>query len=180
MTPNGITGLERVKYMSRNLIKYEQTPKVTLKHQSNHSVRSDNEEQNKIPWLLYWRLQHFRLPSFMPPKLILLARRDYKTSLVQYKHVAFNNKGTACTGTNFRICVRECRTASCKSECIRKDLRPRKSMKDLCGSSRLKCKFWTGTQIARFSAHFSHSPENIKIKIFYMGADKSLVRLGRK
>ena len=42
--------------MSRNLIKYEQTPKVILKHQSNHGVRSDKGKQNKIPWLLYWRL----------------------------------------------------------------------------------------------------------------------------
>jgi len=48
--------------MSRNLIKCEQTPEVILKHQSNHGVRSDKEEQNKIPWLLYWRLH----PSGFP------------------------------------------------------------------------------------------------------------------
>jgi len=57
-------------------------------------------------------IAHCRLPSFMPPKFLLLARRDHQTSLVQYKHVAFNNKGAACTGTNFRIRVREYRTAS--------------------------------------------------------------------
>jgi hypothetical protein len=51
-----------VKYMSRNLIKYEQTPKVILKHQSNHGVRSDNEKQNKIPCLLYWRLHTSDFP----------------------------------------------------------------------------------------------------------------------
>jgi len=48
--------------MSRNLIKYEKTPKVILKHQSNHGVRSDNEKQNKIPWLLYWRLHTSDFP----------------------------------------------------------------------------------------------------------------------
>jgi hypothetical protein len=122
-----------VKYMSRNLIKYEQTPKVILKHQSNQGVRSDNEEQNKI---IILTIAHFRLPSYMPPKFLLLARRDHKTNLVQYKHIAFNNKGTACTGTNFRIRVCKYRTASWKSIRIRKDLRPWKSIEYLCGSSR--------------------------------------------
>ena len=51
-----------LKYMSINLIKYEQTPKVILKYKINHGLRSDNEEQNKSPWFLYLRLHTSDFP----------------------------------------------------------------------------------------------------------------------
>lgn len=117
-----------VKYMSRNLIKYEQTPKVILKHQSK-LIRSDKEEQNKIPWLLYWRLH---TSDFSRSCHLNFPYSPGGTT----KQALFSASTLPLTVKELHVQVLTLEFASWKSVRIRKDLRLRKSIKDLCGSSR--------------------------------------------